>query len=1261
MKRIQTDISPLNDESEHSKESEAIRIHSIRFKITAITIAAILTTILSILAACNVTIQTENDRRSVEIMNLISEETKASLEEYLQSIVQSVEMTANIATDTLDRVTLVVNRGGGQDANPGDRTPEQTKQLDDYISRHCAQIQQAFQSVASRTQGVVSYYYVINPEISKNVHGFYYSRMGKTGFYKQPPIDARTLDRADTEHDHWYFIPVNRGQPCWIEPFLDKYHNEQWIISYLVPVYRAGAYIGLLGMDIPVETLVDRISHIKVYETGFASLYDSLNRVIYHPHLPLGTTPYEAGLTLTRDIFKTENSGDRLIRYSMNGEERQMTFSTLSTGMKLVVSAPVSEIIAAWTRLTRIITIITAGVIAFFVALVLVVMSVITRPLKKLTDASQRLANADYNVALTYRGKDEIGMLTSAFSQMRDQLKRYIEDLNRRIHTDNMTGLPNMRRFFKLALSSRDRILAQGGRPALLYFNLVGMKNFNRQFGFDDGDQLIREFANILARHYGLENVGRLSDDHFAAVADEDRAEATLAEIFLECRVANGGRQVPVRVGIYPDRLESVNVNVACDRAKYACDQHRDEYASGFFYFDTEMLEHAENIRYIISHLDQALEQRWIQVWYQPIIRAVDGKVCDEEALSRWLDPQKGMLSPGEFIPILENARLIYKVDLYVLERVLEKMQQFRELGLTVVPHSINLSRSDFDTCDIVEEIRCRVDSAGIRRDMITIEITESIIGGDFEFMRGQIERFQALGFPVWMDDFGSGYSSLEVLQSVRFDLLKFDMSFVRRLDQSENVKIILTEMMRMATSLGVDTVCEGVETPEHVQFLREIGCSKLQGYYFCKPISLDRLLERYRTGKQIGFENPAEAGYYEAIGRVNLYDLAMMTNLDDDPLRSTFDTLPMGIVEMQGEQTRFIRSNPSFRAFAKRFFDCDLTDHGTCAHAGGCTFIRTLRASIAEENRAFFDDVLPDGSTARAFARHIGTNPVTGATAAAVAVLSVAEPSEGTSYASIARALAADYYNLYYVDLRTDSFIEYTSNVGDEELAVERHGENFFQASRAETMARIYSEDREWMLRTFTKENILRELDRQGVFTATYRLMDSGAPVYASMKIMRMQSDDSHIIIGVSIVDSQMKQKAYLDELARERDTLARVMALSDNYLTLYSVNPENDRYIEYNATDEYRTLGLAQEGEDFFNASIRDSQKAIAPEDLPAFMERFSKENILREIRENGAFHLQYHLIIRGKLTPVHLKIVSIRESAGERLVVGVHLGKD
>ena len=158
----------------------------------------------------------------------------------------------------------------------------------------------------------------------------------------------------------------------------------------------------------------------------------------------------------------------------------------------------------------------------------------------------------------------------------------------------------------------------------------------------------------------------------------------------------------------------------------------------------------------------------------------------------------EGFLSPADFISELEDARLIYKLDLYVLEQVLKKIRSRMNAKEEIVPQSINLSRSDFETCDIVEEIRKRVDDAGVERNMISVEITEGIIGENFDYMKEQISRFQDLGFKVWMDDFGSGYSSLNVLHSISFDLIKFDQSFTKKLLEEERGRIILKDMMKM-------------------------------------------------------------------------------------------------------------------------------------------------------------------------------------------------------------------------------------------------------------------------------------------------------------------------------------------------------------------------------------------------------------------------------------------------------------------------------
>ena len=829
-------------------------MHSIRFKITAITIVAILTTALCVLMASFFTIQAENDRKSAETMNLVAQDTRKSLEKYTEDIEQSVEIVAFIASDMLDGAELLKDGVGGGDLGQAERTPEQHARLDAYLADYTSRLQTAAATIASNTRGAITYYYCINPEVSTTQHGFFYSKVGKTGFYQREPLDARELDPDDMEHTTWYYTPIKRGRPSWVGPYTAHFLDEMRISSYLVPIYKSGALIGVLGMDISIETLVEQVSSIRVFDTGFACLLDEKGRILYHPDLPEGS---ELELLTGAEELELKESGDEPIRYTAaNGETRQMSFTTLSNGMKLVITAPTSEVDASLIGLARGILPVTVLIIVVFTVIILLAMRVITEPLQRLTAASQRLAASDYDVELDYASRDEVGTLTSAFQHMRDQLKENIDDLNRKVLTDDLTGLPNQRHFFNLASEKHDRLLAEGKKPVMLYFNLQGMKDYNRQYGFDEGDRLICEIAEILARHFGEQETGRFGQDHFAAVSREENLDERLRDVLDECKAANGGNSLPVSVGIYQASMESVSASDACDRAKYACDQRRGSYVSGFCYFDRTMLKQIENSRYVISHIDQALAERWIEVHYQPIVRAATSEVCDEEALSRWNDPERGMLPPALFVPALEDAGLVYRLDLYVLDRVLEKMKLQKEAGLPMVPHSINLSRSDFDSCDIVEEIRDRVDASGIERRMITVELTESIIGSDFDFMKGQVRRFQELGFPVWMDDFGSGYSSLDVLQSIRFDLLKFDMSFTQKLDEGEDGKIILSELMHMATRLGIETVCEGVEIESQRDFLQSIGCSKLQGYYFCKPLSFEAILERYRTGSQrLGFE----------------------------------------------------------------------------------------------------------------------------------------------------------------------------------------------------------------------------------------------------------------------------------------------------------------------------------------------------------------------------------------------------------------------
>jgi len=704
------------------------------------------------------------------------------------------------------------------------------------------------------------------------------------------------------------------------------------------------------------------------------------------------------------------------------------------------------------------------------------------------------------------------------------------ESILRAANYDALTGLPNLAYFFKLCEILKERLLREGKQGVLLYMDLNGMKYFNDRNGFAEGDELLKIFADLLVRTFGTDRCCHIGADRFAAASTDDRLEERLNRFFGEVRQLK--YHLPVRVGIYSTAVDAAPVSTAYDRAKIACDTIRKSETSEFRYYTGDLGEKDKRRRYIESSIDKAIANHWIRVYCQPIIRAVNEKVCNEEALARWIDPEMGFLSPAEFIPELEASGQIYKLDLYVLDEVLKKINLQKINGMSIVPHSINLSRSDFEACDIVEEIRKRVDNAEIERKLISIEITESVLGSDFDYMKEQVDRFRKMGFPVWLDDFGSGYSSLDVLQSIPFDLIKLDMSFIRKLNEGETARIVLTELVKLVTSLGIDTVCEGVETKEQVHFLQEIGCSKLQGFYYHKPMPYEELLERYEKGLDVGFEDPRQSFYYETMGRINMYNMDVIASQDTDAFQNAFNTMPIGIIEIIGKKTRYVRSNPSYRTFINRFFGEDITTLSNEYKPYDDPFLDMVAKKCTEPgSKLFFEGKLPDGSAVHSFARRIGKNPVTGVIAIAIAVLSVTDPEE---------------------------------------------------------------------------------TDR-------------------------------------------------IENVRKERDALARVMAITEDYMSLYSVDPETGHYIEYTASPEYKTLGFEKAGEDFFRQGVTDGKKTVYAEDLPGYLRDFTKENILKMIEAEGRYTIHYRLVIQGEPVRVSLKIAAFHDGIKTRLLAGVRKWRD
>ncbi len=838
----------------------------------------------------------------------------------------------------------------------------------------------------------------------------------------------------------------------------------------------------------------------------------------------------------------------------------------------------------------------------------------------------------------------------------------YESSLQRQSNYDTLTGLPNMTYFNELAKEARDKAHAASKHCSICFANLNGMRYYNKKFGFAEGDRLLKLFADLLIKYFGKMNSCRIAQDNYVFFALSDHLEKTLDSLIMEFEVMTGKRGVSVRVGIYPDTMGVVETSLACDRAKYACNTIHDLNHSAYVRFDQSMHESETNKQYVIDHLDQALEEGWIQAYFQPIVRTANGRVCDEEALARWIDPVKGMLSPAEFIPVLEDAKLIYKVDLRMVDLVLQKLKDQAAAGFYLVPNSVNLSRTDFDACDMVEEICKRVDASGLPRRLLTIEVTESVVGSDFEFMKKQVERFRSQGFRVWMDDFGSGYSSLDVLQNIHFDVIKLDMRFMKQFNNDEKSRVIITELMKMAFGLGIETVTEGVEREDQVQFLSEVGCTRLQGYYYCKPVPLAEIIKRNEEGRQIGFENPEESEYYGALGRINLYDATTMTSEDLTAPGQYFNTLPMAVLSVQGSIVSIHRCNSAYRKFMmdtfKKVSDETPADMREFRNGVGSAFGRAVLQCAKDGNQAFVDERLTSDTTIHAMIRRIATNPVTGVTACNVVVLGVIrDTGQGVTYADIANSLSSDYLYLYYVNLETEAFTEYAPNSTDSDLTVERHGTDFFEASLRDAVGAIAPEDLERFCVTFTKAQVLHDIDENGAFTITYQLrVHQRPPMYVHMKAVRMSRDPNHLIIGVSNIDAQMKTQEDLKQLREERISLTRLTALSGNYIAVYVVDPETEVYSEYAATSDYDGLDIAKKGKDFFANSITDSYRAIFPEDQELFREMFTKERVYAEIEENGVFLINYRLMIDGKPSYVCLKAAEVQEQSGPKLIIGV-----
>lgn len=415
--------------------------------------------------------------------------------------------------------------------------------------------------------------------------------------------------------------------------------------------------------------------------------------------------------------------------------------------------------------------------------------------------------------------------------------------------TDEISGLYNKNAFLRRAAQHlrehRDR------QYVLLRWDIDNFKVYNDIYGVKAGDEFLRSVGDYILMHSGdfpgLVLFARYEADHFVGLID---GESFSAEACAEAIMAAMRREKELpfdycpRVGLYLIEDSSIDVTLMCDRALLALKSIKNTYSAHYVWFESSMRESLMREHEIVNQMKSALDSGQFHVFFQPQYNYTSGTLTGAEALVRWIHPEKGIISPAEFIPIFEKNGFIFELDSYVWETTCAYMRRWKAIGLQNPPItvSVNISRKDLYQPDIVERISSLPKEYGIAPADLHLEITESAYIENPEQVVSVVSQLREQGFSVEMDDFGSGYSSLNTLKNVPVDVLKLDMKFLSSDSDNDKGGRILSSIIRMAHEIELPVIAEGVETLEQAEFLKSIGCHYMQGFYFSRPVPVEEL-----------------------------------------------------------------------------------------------------------------------------------------------------------------------------------------------------------------------------------------------------------------------------------------------------------------------------------------------------------------------------------------------------------------------------------
>ena len=480
---------------------------SLRTKLTLLTICIIILVVISMAIISIVFIRTNEKQRSNQLLLLLCETGERNLDYYFDSVQKSVRRVAVYVESDLDGLE------------------------DGQLQRHTERVRKKFDEMASKTNGVLTYYYRIDPAVSDSVKGFWYMDLDGEGFVEHEVTDITLYDTEDTSKLVWFTVPKFEGEPVWLPPYITDNLGKR-VISYNVPIYWRGQFVGVVGIEIDYSTMAEQVESIRLYGNGYAFLSDSDGNIFFHPKIDISQLTEETKPVLPYDAI----AKNTFIRYTYDGVEKIAAWLPLSNGMRLNVTVPVSETEGEWERLV--------GNYLVFAAIVLVAASIltmfytrrVTRPLVQLTEAAEQIDKGNYDYDLNYDRDDEVGRLTNTFKRLSGHMKDHISDLNKRAYVDALTSVRN-KGAYTTYIEDMQKRMDEGGSQEMAFavgvFDCDNLKRINDRYGHEKGDVYLKTASRLICHVFQHSPVFRIGGDEFSVIlqnADYENREVLVEQ-----------------------------------------------------------------------------------------------------------------------------------------------------------------------------------------------------------------------------------------------------------------------------------------------------------------------------------------------------------------------------------------------------------------------------------------------------------------------------------------------------------------------------------------------------------------------------------------------------------------------------------------------------------------------------------------------------------------------------------------------------------